>query len=294
VSHGAVVEDAGAHGSSPINRRPRTNAELNLIDGAIVDVVAADHPMTLRGAYYRVLSLGLIEKNERAYRLVGRQLLKLRRAGLVPYSWITDGTRWITKPRTWGDLDQMLNDAAASYRRALWQDQDVDVHGLIEKDAISGVILPVIDPLDVPLGMLRGYASESFAHSVAEELRLSDWPTFISQLGDHDPSGLDAWRDFQRKVTAFATDADVVFERLTPEQIENLGLPTRPTKRSDSRPRAFDGGSVEVDAVPPRLLREIVEAAIEQHVDREELRLTRIADDSERELLYAICGQVAS
>ena len=52
----------------------------------------------------------------------------------------------------------------------------------------------------------------------------------------------------------FAPSAGVVFERLavTPDQIHELGLPTRPTKASDSRAKGFDGGSVEVDATPRR------------------------------------------
>ncbi len=37
----------------------------------------------------------------------------------------------------------MLDDAAASYRRALWHGQDVEVMVLSEKDAISGVVYPV-------------------------------------------------------------------------------------------------------------------------------------------------------
>jgi hypothetical protein len=154
------------------------------------------------------------------------------------------------------------------------------------------VILPVTDRWDVPLGVLRGYASESFAHSVAEDLRRTSWPTFVYQLGDHDPSGLDAWRDFQAKVRRFAPDADVRFDRLavTPEQIERMSLPTRSTKRTDTRARAFDGGSVEVDAIPPRVLRELVKAAVEQHVDAEALRLTQVAEQSERDILYRIAG----
>ena len=68
--------------------------------------------MTLRGVFYR---------------LVGRQLLKLRRTGRVSYADITDGTRWINRPSTWGILDQMLEDAASSYRRTLWHNQAAEV-----------------------------------------------------------------------------------------------------------------------------------------------------------------------
>lgn len=47
----------------------------------------------------------------------------LRRGGAVRYDWITDGTRWINKLDSYDDLDQMLEAAAASYRRSLWHSQ---------------------------------------------------------------------------------------------------------------------------------------------------------------------------
>jgi len=295
------------YGSSPIKRRRRTNAELDAVDLAIIAAVQDEHPVTLRGVYYRVVSAGAVEKTEDAYRLVGRQLLKLRRAGIVPYSWITDGTRWISKPDSWSDLDEMLEDAAASYRRALWHDQDIDVHIFTEKDAISGVVLPVTEQWDVPLGVLRGYASESFAHSVAETVKAGlarGRPTIIYQLGDHDPSGVDAWRDFSAKIWAFVTESwtdaqarralhnAVRFERLavTEDQIERWDLPTRPTKRTDTRARGFVGGSVEVDAIPASTLRELVRRAITKWIDQDALRLTRTAEESEREVLTRMIG----
>ncbi|MGH3782785.1 MAG: hypothetical protein ACRDRO_19745 [Pseudonocardiaceae bacterium] len=94
-----------------------------------------DSPVTLRGVYYRVVSAGAVDKTELGYRLVGQRLLKLRRDHTVPYSAITDGTRWITKADSYTGLDQMLSDAAASYRRALWHDQSVEVEIFTEKDA---------------------------------------------------------------------------------------------------------------------------------------------------------------
>jgi hypothetical protein len=61
---------------------------------------------------------------------------------------------------------------------------------------------------------------------------------FLYQLGDHDPSGVDAWRAFTEEVTGFVAerygDAEdwLHFERLavTPAQITEMRLPTRPTK----------------------------------------------------------------
>ncbi|MGH3785861.1 MAG: hypothetical protein ACRDRG_04770 [Pseudonocardiaceae bacterium] len=344
---------AVSYGSSTVKRRRRSDAELADLDHAIVVAIEADQPVTLRGVYYRVVSAGAVDKTELGYRLVGRRLLKLRRDGTVPYSAITDGTRWITKPDTHTGLDQMLADAAASYRRALWHDQKVQVEIFTEKDAISGVILPITEQWDVPLGVLRGYCSESFSHSVAEAIKDCGKRTvYVYQLGDHDPSGLDAWRAFRETVAGFLgetitpqmahrcaeygvnlevgkalgveeTDPDddfegewaeqvtygflggrgfhnvalrkVTFARLavTPQQIEELSLPTRPTKTTDARAKKFVGGSVEVDAIPAPLLRELVEQAIVQHIDYESLRLTRVAEDSEREVLQRIAGEAS-
>ena len=298
VAAESASDAVDVYGSSTAKRTRRTSEQLEAVDDAIIAAVRDEHPVTLRGVFYRTVSAGAVDKTENGYRLVGRRLLALRRDNRVPYTWITDGTRWISKPRSWSGLDEMLDDAAASYRRALWHAQDAEVHVFTEKDAISGVVWPVTARWDVPLGVLRGYASESFAYSVAESIVAVHKPVFVYQLGDHDPSGLDAWRDFQAKVRGFVdakSDGStmVVFRRLAvrEEQIVEYDLPTRPTKRTDTRAAGFAGESVEVDAIRPSVLRGLIEDAITQHIDPEALRLTRIAEDSERDVLYAIKGQ---
>jgi hypothetical protein len=329
------------YGASPVKRQRRTKAELATVDDAIIEAVETEHPVTLRGVFYRVVSAGAVEKTEQGYDLTGRELLKLRRAGAIRYDWITDGTRWVNKPDSYDDLSQMLEDAAASYRRALWRDQATEVQIYSEKDAISGVVLPVTRRWDVPLGIVRGYSSETFAWSVAQSIRdaaLRGKAVRVYQLGDHDPSGVDAWRAFRKTVCGFLLEehrelrallaaahpeADfgdddgpgdgiydndggesscvfiageqvetVFFKRLavTQSQIYQLDLPTRPTKRSDTRAAGFRGGSVEVDAIPPTILRQIVEDAIVSHIDPDALRLTEVAEQSERDILTRMIG----
>jgi hypothetical protein len=287
---------APSYRTSPVKRRRSTKAELEAVDEAIITAVSTENPVTLRGVYYRVVSAGAVEKTEGGYDLVGRELLKLRRSGRVSYSAITDGTRTFLKPDSWTQLDEMLEDAASSYRRALWHNQAAEVIVLSEKDAISGVVYPVTAKYDVELGIVRGYSSETFTHSIAETVIQNTRrhkTTYIYQLGDHDPSGLDAWRSFQERVRGFAPKADVVFERLavTPEQIEKLHLPTRPTKTTDTRAKGFRGESVEVDAIPPTMLRAIVLYAIEQHIDQDALEVTEQAEQAERDILYQMAGE---
>ncbi len=282
------------YGSNTVRTR-RTLNELAELDDAIVASVLVEHPVSLRGVYYRVVSVGVIDKTEAGYRAVGRRLLALRRNGRIPYAYITDGTRLMRKPTSFNDIEDCLWETARTYRRRLWADQGVQVIVLSEKDAISGVVYPITAAWDVELGIVRGYASETFAYSVAESVSASAVPTVIYQLGDHDPSGVDAWRSFVSRVQQFAPDAEVTFERLavTPEQIETYSLPTRPTKQSDTRAAGFEGGSVEVDALPASVLREVVEAAIKRHVDPVAMNVTDVAEASEREMLYAIAGGAA-
>ena len=64
-----------------------------------------------------------------------------------------------------------------------------------------------------------------------------------------------------------------------------MGLPTRPTKQSDTRAKKFVGESVEVDAIPSSTLRDLVREAIEHWIDPEHLRTIRVAEENERELL---------
>ena len=58
-----------------------------------------------------------------------------------------------------------------------------------------------------------------------------------------------------------------------------------PTKRSDSRAKSFVGDSVEVDAIPPAILRNLVADVIERHVDRAQLMITQVAEEEERAIL---------
>lgn len=127
-----------------------------------------------------------------------------------------------------------------------------------------------------------------------EEAREAPGDVYIYQLGDHDPSGVGAWEDFTRKVTELAGggfyDDDrpwLFFERLavTPRQIMQMQLPTRPTRRSDPRAGRFTGQSVEVDAIRAPVLRQIVEDAITQHIDEDALAATREAERGERDIL---------
>ncbi len=278
------------YGSSPIRDR-RTRSDIEQIRRELLRLAKENRPATVRQIYYRAVSEGLIDKTEQEYKgTVCRLLADLRREGALPYDWIADNTRWMRKPHTFDSLASALELTRQTYRRALWTDQEAYVEVWLEKDALSGVLFEVTSEWDVPLMVTRGYPSLTFLHSAAEVIAAQEKPTFLYYLGDHDPSGVDIPKRVEAELRRMAPFADIYFERLAVnvEQIAAFDLPTRPTKKSDSRAKAFEGESVEVDAIAPAKLRELVNNAIVQHVDPTTYNRTLAVEEAERQSLAAM------
>jgi hypothetical protein len=247
-----------------------------------------DHPMTVRQVFYRMVAAGAIEKTEAEYKTTITRLLgELRLRGVIPFDWLADNTRWMRKPQSHSSLEEALRYTAQTYRRSLWDNQNAYVEVWLEKDALAGVLFAETEPWDVPLMVTRGYPSLSFVHTAAEYLREVEKPTFIYYFGDWDPSGKDISRNLETRLRQFAPTADITFRRVAvnEDQIAELGLPTRPTKKTDSRSKSFTGDSVELDAIPPRTLRRMVERCITGHIDPRALEIQKLAEDEERRAL---------
>jgi len=275
-------------------RRPyrrRTTRELDAIRDAIVEILEADNPATVRQVYYRLVSAGVIAKTESEYKRTVRLLTGLRREGRVPMAWIADLTRWMRKPVSYDSPEQALRSMARYYRRALWTTQPVYLEVWLEKDALAGVVVDETDPYDVPLMVTRGYPSLTFLHSGAQTIKANTRNgrrVVLCYLGDHDPSGVDIARHVEETIRGYGVEVEFERVAVTPEQIQRWNLPTRPTKPSDTRSKKFRGDSVEVDAIPPAQLRQLVRDTIEQHLDQRALDVVRAAEESERRLLHTL------
>lgn len=276
--------------TSQIKRGPRaTKAEVESRRAALFSIVQQHRPMTVRQVFYQATVRGIIDKTEHGYLKIQDDLTKMRRAGTLPYGWLTDSTRMQRSPTTYDDLGQFMRTAAALYRRSLWTDANCQVEVWIEKDALAGVVYPVTQKWDVPLMSARGYASLSFLHSAAEDIANDGRPAFIYHLGDYDPSGVNAAAKIEETLRDMVGDrAAIRFDRIavTPDQIELLDLPTRPTKKTDSRAKGFGSElSVELDAIEPDMLRALVDQKIRRHVDEDQLKVIEAAEESERNFL---------
>jgi len=78
---------------------------------------------------------------------------------------------------------------------------------------------------------------------------------------------------------------------LTEEQIDEWHLPTRPTKRSDSRARSF-GVSVELDAIDPRRLRSLVERATRKHMPKKRYDELMAQEERERQQIMKLVDEL--
>lgn len=283
--------------ASQIKRTRSTGAEMTIRRAALMDILSEMQPMTVRQVFYQATVRNVVEKTEAGYNKVQTDLVWLRRAGILPYGHLADNTRLQRRPRTFDSIGDALRETAAFYRKSLWTNADCYVEIWLEKDALSGVIFPVTSMYDVPLMVARGYASLSFLHSSAEHISSLDVPAYIYHLGDYDPSGINAGEKIEQTLRELAPKAEIHFSRLgvTPDQINKWNLPSRPTKATDTRAKKFGNhNSVELDAITPERLRDIVELAITSHISIRELDILRTAEASEQEILNAWVSGVAA
>ena len=254
--------------------------------------------VTVRQMFYQCEVRGAVEKSESGYDKIQSQMVRMRKLGYLPYDWVTDNTRSVRKPETYKSLDSFAKHHAEHYRRDLWRNQPDHVEIWIEKEAIMGIADAVTNDYDVPLYPSKGYASLSLTATAAEQIKYikenEGKEVYIYYLGDYDPSGEDIPRAIQKHLREMGADFHFIHLAVNPEQIEKYNLPTRPTKKSDSRSKKFSGGnvSVEVDALRPDVLKRLIREAIEKHIDPVQLEWTRRIEEYERETLINTFGKL--
>ena len=288
-----TVEEVYA--ASPIKRQRATNAEMEERAEFLIDYAAEHGPVTVRQLYYQAEVRGLpgIDKTESSYNKVQRQVLNLRREGRLSYSDISDATRWMRKPTSYDSVEDAIEQCGRFYRRSLWTDAEDYVEIWCEKDALAGVIYPVTAKFDVPLMVSRGFASETFCYEAIADRDGDDRDYYVYYLGDFDRAGQDAADSLEEKLTRFADEEgiDVYFRQIavTIDQVNTWRLPTREPKRKSPADKNWPHNfACELDAISPDRMRQMVEQAINRHVDQGQLATLKVAEESERELLKAL------
>lgn len=289
--------------ASTIKRRRRraTKAEMEERAEFLINYASAHGPVTVRGLYYQaeVACLPGIDKDDSGYAKVQHQVLNLRREGRLDYDNIADATRWMRKPRSHNGVDAALAATARLYRKSLWSDTDDYVEIWCEKDALAGVIYPITSLYDVPLMVTRGFSSETFCYEAIAARKGDDRRYYVYALFDFDRAGEDSAGSLEEKLRRFADEAGItlVFKQIavTGGQIRKWKLPTRAPKRKSAADKKWPHDfACELDAIPPDLLRDLVEAHINLHLPQDKLEVLKVAEKSEREIIANLVGGLAS
>jgi hypothetical protein len=268
---------------------------------AVYDIVAENQPTGIRFTYYTATTLGIVPKTDNGYTKIQRAVLDLRRRGLLPWEWVVDTNRWMRKPDSWGSVEEVLADAAASYRKALWRDSPTAVEVWCESESVAGVLYPVTAKWDVPLYPIKGQTSDSFAYGATQNYRNDPRELVIYYVGDHDPAGYEIETNLHAKLIEHSGRDDIEFTRLAcdADDVDRLNLPGTPPKKTSyvdamtGQRVPWHGPAVEIEAIAPPLLRRWLDDWISEHVDPEALRLHQIAENSERTILQIMAGDAA-
>lgn len=255
--------------------RSDTLVLIDIMNAVINDYMRQGFVLTVRQLYYQLVQAGHIPNTERSYKRITGVVNDARLAGLMDWDAIEDRTREFISRSHWNSGSEILQTCADSFHMDMWENQDVRVFVIVEKEALAGVLEQACHRWDVPLLAARGYPSGTVLREFVEQRILpTGQNAIILHLGDHDPSGIDMSRDLEERLNLFSRgDCDILFHRiaLNMQQIDELKPPPNPAKSTDSRfkdyRRKFGSESWELDALQPAYLTRLINENVSQYVD---------------------------
>lgn len=264
-------------GFAPWTPRPDTLALVAQVQ-AVLDEYAEHLPLTIRQVFYRLVGAHGFDKTERAYSRLCEAVNRARRAGLLSFSDFRDdgGTSYSA-----GGYDgpasflRSLRYQAEGFTLQRQQGQPVRLWILCEAAGMAPMLARTARPYGVPVLSSGGFDSLTAKHDLAHSLARCDAPAEVLHIGDLDPSGVHLFTALAEDVAAMVRALDGAppsFTRLavTREQAEDMSLPSAPPKPTDNR--AFEGQTVQAEAIPPDRLAAMVKGAIETRQDSDTMR----------------------
>jgi hypothetical protein len=236
------------------------------------------YKLSLRQLYYQLVARDIIENSVKSYKRAGDLVSNARLAGMLDWGMIEDRNRETYANSHWDNPGSILYSAAYSFKMDRWVGQANYVEVFVEKDALSGILLPVCKELDVKFTANKGYSSSSAMYEASKRIASAARGMrfiHIIYLGDHDPSGIDMTRDIRERFDLFTRGIGFEVHRLALnyDQVEMWNPPENPAKESDSRyesyAKKFGESSWELDAVEPATLAGLVRDQIEELIEFE-------------------------
>jgi hypothetical protein len=147
-----------------------------------------------------------------------------------------------------------------------------------------------------------GNTSESALFVAGSEIKEVGKPTHVYVLSDYDPSGeiianqiAKGTKNCPGGLSRFTGDVPVYVHQLglTREQVKCWKIPTRPVRKEKDKKNTLadrfiekhGDGAVELDAIPPNTLRDLIDKTISKHRDYREIEALKAIEQEEWEQL---------
>jgi hypothetical protein len=264
---------------------------------AVVNGLIDYQPLTLRQIYYQLVAAGKRENTRSKYIDLSRLIVAMRKDGMLPWEIIDDRARRISEKRGYedaGEYVKQVGDFLGRYQRCLVQGQEYYLETWCEKDALSVILEEIAWPYCIRHATCRGYDSATCLKKFEERARAAlskGQCVVLLYFGDFDPSGMSAGDAIQQTLLERHEIAtEFVRVALNQDQIEKYSLPHafEAVKVTDTRAPRFierfgEYGACELDAIHPKLLREMTVDAIEFYLDMDLFREQQEVESMERQ-----------
>ena len=255
--------------------------------------------LSLRQLYYQLVARDIIANSTRSYKNLGTLVSNARQAGEVDWAMIEDRGRDTFALAHWSSPTEIIQSAVSSFRVDRWKSQPWYIECMVEKDALSGVLVPVCNRLDIPITANKGYSSSSTMYEIGKRLLKKSEAgkrICVIYLGDHDPSGIDMTRDIGDRLSMYSSlpksEIDVQRVALNYDQVLTWRPPVNPAKETDARYEAYKMAygkhCWELDAVEPAILSKLVEDTVLERRDQGRWDNAIYAEDRMKRDLSAI------
>lgn len=267
------------------NPRAKTRELLDDVQ-KVLDEYRKYWPLTCRQIFYRLIGAHGYPKDEAFYARLCEHLGNARRAKLIPFHAIRDDgvTTWDLEH--FDDEEHFLRhvrELGENYKRNKLAGQPLHVEVWCEAAGMLPQLYAVAEPYSIPVYSSGGFDSLTAKKRLADRICRIGKLALILHLGDYDPSGVSIFDSVAADVSAFVekdrpwATVSVQFERvaLTANQVTEHRLPTAPPKSTDSRSKAWEGGTCQLEALPPNVIADLLLDAILEHLDFDQLQSDR-------------------
>lgn len=239
-------------------------------------------PLTLRQIYYQLVAKNLIKNTKSQYTMLSTLIKQMRLDGLLPWDVIEDRTRKVSDKRGYNDPDEFIEQELSyllnGYSRCLVQDQENYVEIWIEKDALSRIFEKLAWRYCIRCVTCKGFVSATFVNDYvvrAKKAQAQGQRPVVLYFGDFDPSGVKMFETTQDSMRYEHNLEDIEYRRiaLNLDQVETYELPVNfnAIKEKDTRTpeyrKKYGDIAVELDALHPKLLKELTEEALADVLD---------------------------